>query len=102
MIEQTLREVATMKYRLELWAGGGFLVAACWALYAFATQPPAMTTADPLLTLVQITCPIAFASMHFHFGVSLYWSLIANAATYALIGLAVETLRRRFLMRKVT
>lgn len=91
-----------MKYRLGLWAGSGFLVAACWALYAFAKQPPAMTSVDPLLTLVQITCPIVFAGMHFHFGVSLYWSLVANAATYALIGLAVETLRRRFLLRKVT
>jgi hypothetical protein len=84
-----------MKYKIGLWACGGFLVAACWALYAFATQPPAMTSFDPLLTLVQITCPIAFASIHFHFAVSLYWCLVANAATYALIGLAVEVLRRK-------
>jgi len=90
-----------MKYRLGLWAGSGFLVAVCWAFYALATQPPAMTSADPLLALVQITCPIAFASMHFHFGVSLYWSLVANAATYALIGLVVETLQRSFRIRKV-
>jgi hypothetical protein len=90
-----------MKYRLGLWACGGFLIAACWALYALATQPPAMTSADPLLTLVQITCPIAFASIHFHFGVSLYWSLVANAATYAVIGLAVEVLRRRLRTHEV-
>jgi hypothetical protein len=90
-----------MKYRLGLWACGGLLIAICWALYAAATQPPAMTSADPLLTLVQITCPIAFASMHFHFGVSLYWSLFANAATYAVIGLAVEALGRRLRAREV-
>jgi len=78
-----------------MWAIAGFLVAGCWALYAFATTPPAMTSADPIMTLVEITCPIAFASLHFHFGVSLYWSLVANAATYALVGLVVEMLRRR-------
>jgi hypothetical protein len=84
-----------MKYKIGLWACAGFTVAACWALYAFATQPPALTSADPLLTLAQITCPIAFASIHFHFGVSLYWCLVANAATYALIGLVVEGVRWR-------
>jgi hypothetical protein len=67
-----------------MWASVGFLVAGCWALYAFATTPPAMTSADPILTLVEFTCPVAFASPHFHFGVSLYWSLLANAAAYAL------------------
>jgi hypothetical protein len=90
-----------MRYRIELWTCAGFLIAASWALYAFATQPPALTSADPLWTLAQITCPIAFASMHFHFGVSLYWCLIANAVTYALIGVAVETLRKTIRIRRV-
>jgi hypothetical protein len=84
-----------MKYRLGLWAGTGFFIAGWWAIYAFATQPPALTSADPLLILAEITCPIAFASIHFHFGVSLLWSLAANAATYALIGLAVESVWQR-------
>ena len=84
-----------MKYRIGMWASAGFLVAGCWALYAFATTPPAMTSADPILTLVEFTCPVVFASLHFHFGVSLYWSLLANASTYVWIGLIVETMRRR-------
>jgi hypothetical protein len=84
-----------MKYRIGMWASAGFLVAGGWALYAFATTPPAMTSADPILTLVEFTCPVVFASLHFHFGVSLYWSLLANASTYAWIGLIVETMRRR-------
>ncbi len=84
-----------MKYRIGMWAAVGFLVAGGWALYAFATTPPAMTSADPIMTLVELTCPVVLASMRLHFGVSLYWSLVANAATYALIGLMVETLRRR-------
>jgi hypothetical protein len=84
-----------VKYRIGMWASAGFLVAGCWALYAYATTPPAMTSADPILTLVEVTCPVVFASLHFHFGVSLYWSLLANASTYALIGLTVETMRQR-------
>jgi hypothetical protein len=84
-----------MKYRIAMWASTGFLVAGCCALYAFAAAPPAMTSADPILTLVEFACPIAFASIHLHFGVSLYWSLLANASTYALIGLIVETKRQR-------
>ena len=89
-----------MKYRIAMWAGAGFLVAASWALYAFATMPPALTSADPIMSLVELTCPIVLASMRLHFGVSLYESLVANAATYALIGLMVETLRRRLTRAK--
>jgi hypothetical protein len=33
--------------------------------------------------------------MHFNFGISLGWSLVANAATYALLGLIVETVRHQ-------
>ncbi len=84
-----------MKYRIVMWASAGFIIASCWALYAFATTPPALTSADPILALVQLTCPVAFASLHFHFAVGLYWSLLANAATYGVIGLIVEILRRQ-------
>jgi len=81
-----------MKYRIGIWASAGFLVAGCWALYALATAPPALTSADPILTLVRLTCPIAFLSSY---PLRLYWVLFANAATYALAGLVVESLRRR-------
>lgn len=84
-----------MKYRIAMWAGAGFIVAGCWAVYAFATKAPAMTSGDPVLTLVKLTCPVVFASIHFHFPLGLYWSLLANAATYGLIGLMVEALRQQ-------
>jgi hypothetical protein len=84
-----------MKYRIAACAIAGFLVAASWALYAFATTPPPITYADPIMTLIEFTCPVVLAGNYFHFGVSLYWSLIANAATYALLGLIAETLRQR-------
>ncbi len=81
-----------MKYRIGIWASAGFFVAGCWALYAFAATPPALTSADPVLPLVRLTCPIALLSSY---PIRLEWVLLANAATYALVGLIFETLRRR-------
>ncbi|MGC2181896.1 MAG: hypothetical protein WA637_01290 [Terriglobales bacterium] len=84
-----------MKFRIAMWASVGFLVAVGWALYAFASAPPALTSGDPIVSLVELTCPVVFASIHFHFPLGLYWSLVANAATYGLIGLMVETVRQQ-------
>jgi hypothetical protein len=80
-----------MKYRIGMWAIVGFLVAGGWALFALASKPPVLTSADPILTFVRLTCPIAFFSSH---AMSVYLVLLANAATYALVGLAVETFRQ--------
>jgi hypothetical protein len=81
-----------MKSRITVWASTGFLVAGWWALYALAAKPPAMTSADPIIRLVRLTCPIALLSSY---PIRIYWVLLANAATYALVGLTVETLRQR-------
>jgi hypothetical protein len=82
-----------MKYRIAIWAGVGLLVAGGWALYALATTPPALGAGDLLLLVVRLTCPIAIlGSSH---PISLYSVLLANAATYALAGLILETLRHR-------
>ena len=83
-----------VKYRIAMWASAGLLVAGCWNLYALATFPVPMTSEPIVWTLVRLTCPIAFASFYFHFPVGIYWVLLANAATYGLAGLIVETLRR--------
>jgi hypothetical protein len=79
-----------MKHRICIWAFVGFLVAGFWAIYAVAARP--LTFADPIMTLIRLTCPIALLS---HYPLSLYLVLVANAATYALIGLIVETLRHQ-------
>jgi hypothetical protein len=79
-----------MKRRIAMWAGAGLLVAAGWAIYAMVSTPPALTIADPILPLVRLTCPISNLGFY---PLSLYWVLAANAATYALLGLIVETLR---------
>jgi len=81
-----------MKRRIAIWASAGFLVAGGWALYALASTSPALGPADPLITLVRLTCPIALLSFY---PLSVYLVLLVNAATYALVGLMVETLRQR-------
>jgi len=83
-----------MKFRIAIWAGTGLLIAGMWAVYAAVASPP-LTFSDPIMPLVELTCPIVLASVRLHVGVSLYWALIANAATYALFGLIIEALRQR-------
>jgi hypothetical protein len=83
-----------MKYRIAGWAIAGFLIAASWGFYfANADRDNPIRIVD---TLARLTCPIAIASLHFHFPVSFNWALVANAATYALAGVAVESLRKQF------
>jgi hypothetical protein len=82
-----------MKYRIALWAGAGFLVASFWALFAFATFPSTNERLRDLWALVSLTCPVAIAGRYYP--ISLYETLAANAVTYALVGLIVETLRHQ-------
>jgi hypothetical protein len=88
-----------MKRRIAMWASVGFLVAGFWALYYF---PTARVQAEPIAwILARLTCPIVFAAFYVHFPIGVYWVLLANAATYALVGLIVETLRRKFRLAKI-
>jgi hypothetical protein len=77
-----------MKHRILIWAAVGFLVAAGWALYAY----PTMSSADRLMPLIQFTCPIALFRSH---PINVVEVLVFNSLVYALIGLAVEVLRRQ-------
>jgi len=78
-----------VKYRIGLRAIAGFLVAGFWAVYALAT---AMAPADRIVILVQLTCPMTLLGSY---PLSLYWVLLANAATYGLVGLIMEILPQR-------
>jgi hypothetical protein len=80
-----------MKYRIAMWASAGFAVAGFWALFAIATFPSTSERMRDVRTLIRLTCPVAIAGMHYP--ISLYEALAANAVTYALVGLIVETLR---------
>lgn len=86
-----------MKYRIAMWATAGLLVAGCWGLY-FARASKDNPIEPIVYTLVRITCPIAIAG--WYFPLSLYWTLVANAATYALVGVIVEMLRRKLSQSK--
>jgi hypothetical protein len=79
-----------MRFRICIWAISGFLVAVGWAIYALVSRP--FTFSDPLMALAQLTCPIALFRSY---PLRLEWVVLANAATYALVGLLVESLRRR-------
>ena len=81
-----------MKYRIAIWAAVGFLVGTGWAVYFFMANkdlpiPPLVST------LIRLTCPISIIGSHYP--VSIYSALAVNIATYALVGLLVETLRRQ-------
>ena len=85
-----------MKGRIVVWAGAGFLVACCWILYAFLTPPEYLISAlrKPLFETVAIaSCPIVFAGRYVPLP---FWAIPpVNAATYTVIGLIVEMLRRK-------
>ena len=86
-----------MKYRIAVWAIAGFLVASGWAVYFFVASKD-RPIAPLVSALVRLTCPVAIVGSHYP--VSLYSALVANVATYALLGLAVEVLRRQFIHSK--
>ena len=83
-----------MKYRIAMWASAGFLVAACWALY-FAMRSKDNPIEPIVHTLGSLTQPVVLIGSYFNFGMYFYLVMLANAATYALVGLIVETLRQR-------
>ena len=80
-----------MKYRIAIWAIVG--VAGFWALFAVATFPSTSERMRDAWTFVCMTCPIVIAGMHH--AISVNETLVANAVTYALVGLIVEISRKR-------
>jgi hypothetical protein len=82
-----------MKFRIGLWASAGLLVACSWAVFAFATFPSTSERMRDVWTLVSLTCPVAIVGRHYP--ISLYAALAANAITYALVGLIVESVRHQ-------
>ena len=82
-----------MKYRIAMWALVGFLLAGFWALFAAATFPSTSERMRNVWPLVCLSCPIAIAGMHH--AISLYEVLVANAITYGVVGLIVETVRKQ-------
>ena len=82
-----------MKSRIAVWATAGALVVIVWTIYISATHANPLAAGGIGQVLAYLTCPIAIA-IH-HQPQSFYLVLLANAATYALAGLIVETTRHR-------
>ncbi len=81
-----------MNYRIPIWATAGFLVAGGWAVYFSVASKDRLI--EPIVSaLARLTYPVSIVGSHYP--VSLYTTLAANAATYALVGLAVEIVRRQ-------
>ena len=80
-----------MKLRIAIWAAVGALVVALWSLYFASAHARPL---GAMWILVDLTCPIALARHHHQ--LSVYLVVVINAATYALVGIVVETLWRRY------
>ena len=78
-----------MKRRISLWALCGAVVASCWVLYALATWP---TLGIAYRTAVEITAPASLIGRSVP--LAYYWFILLNALVYALLGVAVDPLRR--------
>jgi len=76
-----------MKLRLAAWAIAGALVVFLWTLYIAAAPANPHGIARALLYL---TCPVSLLGRH---PINFFVVLLANAATYALVGGVVEMLR---------
>lgn len=85
-----------MKSRIAIWATLGVLVVAAWRVYISATLSNPLGTGGIGRALIYLTCLIAIGS---HTPQGFYFVLIANAATYALAGVIVETTRRYYHLR---
>ena len=77
-----------MKSRIAIWAFVGGFVVGLWSMYLSTThvQPRGF-----LAVLLDLTCPIAMGRQH---PLSIYVAILANALTYALVGLLIESMRR--------
>jgi hypothetical protein len=81
-----------MKRRIVLWATIGLITGGVWVAYAFATVPDYEQSSAAnrvLVILAYATCPIVIAGPRF------YLVPLANAATYALLGLTLELIRKK-------
>ena len=81
--------------RITVWASAGFLVSLGWGLY-FARASKDLPISATIYALAEFTQPAAAVILHIKPGVpiGLTWLALANAATYALLGLIVETIRQ--------
>jgi hypothetical protein len=88
--------VRNVLLRIAVWASVGFLVSLGWGLY-FAKTSKGIPVEPAVRALAMLTQPSAGAALYRKpsLPLGLTWVAVANAATYALFGLLVETIRQR-------
>lgn len=84
--------------RIAVWASAGLLVSVGWGVY-FANANKALPIEPIVYTFAAITQPTAAVIRYIKPNLPLGLALVAvgNAATYALLGLIVETIRQHYL-----
>lgn len=84
-------------FRIALWASAGFLVSVCWGIY-FASTDKTNPIQSIVYTLAFLSQPVAGALtvLYPNFPLGLRPVVVANAATYALLGLIVETIYQHY------
>ena len=80
-----------MKHRLGMWVLSGFVVACCWVILGMVVGSNINLGRS---AIVAITAPAAYLGRRMP--LAYYWFILLNAAIYALLGLAIELVRRPF------
>jgi len=90
-------------FRIVMWASAGFLVSAGWGFY-FATADKANPIPWIVDVLSGLSVPIAGAVTLLYpaLPVGLWPLVVANIATYTLLGFIVETIRQRYRPLKIS
>ena len=83
--------------RIVMWASAGFLVSVCWGFY-FSSTDKAIAIGPIVYTLTRLTQPVVAVIVSYEPTALLGVRSVAvwNAATYALVGLIVETIRQHY------
>src|SRR5215467_6739141 len=94
--QETIMRKVTL--RVGMWAAAGLLIAMGWGLY-FATANKATPIGPLVYVMARLTQPVVATVVYFDpdIPLGLHSAVVANAATYALIGVIVETVRRQFM-----
>jgi hypothetical protein len=79
--------------RIVIWASVGFIVAVGWGVY-FTNANKAEPIGPIISTLSLLTVPLVGVAGSYGIPIGLRPAILANAATYALIGLIVAIIRR--------
>ena len=79
-----------MTRRIALWFLIGFSGACGWVWFFMAKFPPPPSS-HAFWTVVDITAPAALLR---HYALKSYWFVLLNGLAYALVGFAIELVRR--------